>query len=170
MSSSDELLDKQKHFQFRALGVLITGLGCPFKEEFFDKVLHEYVAHRRCAMGVTEQHGDKVHFHMVVACNRSFLWHSANLKEQLGMSVNIKPLRHPEDVVTAMAYITKYVNPSVWAIKTSTAKAYKDAVLKRIQLKLAEAHGEEARNHYANQYNRVARHFFPPEDISFLPQ
>lgn len=117
-------------------------------------------------MGVTETNiNDQLHFHMVVTCNRAFLWHSANLKAQLGLNVNIKPLKTPEDVVTAMAYITKHVNPCVWAIKESTAKAYKDAVLKRIQLKLAEAPHTAARSHYAKQYNRVARHFFSAEDI-----
>lgn len=152
---------KKKVIKFTTIGILITVLGQPFKEELFERVLHEHLTWRKCAMAVTEYDGDKVHYHLVALCTRPNMWHSSNLREQLGRHCNMEPLRSPEDVVTAMAYLSKFQTPSVWAVTSEVARHYKLAVLDRIIQKAIDAHNSLAREHYDRQYRRVRLAFFP---------
>jgi len=176
MLSDSELEQRDKtpsppNFMFRSIGVLITVLGKEFKEELFERVLHEHLPYRKCAMASTEldDYGD-VHYHMVAVCTRANLWHTDNLRLQLGKRPNIAKLRTPADVITAMAYISKHHTPRVWSATPSTARHYKLAVLERIIRKEMEAGSEAAKAHYKGQYERVRLDFFPPEQEELLQE
>lgn len=161
-SEHEQVSKLKKDFKFTTIGVLITVLGQPFREELFERVLHEHLPWRKAAMGVTETDGDKQHYHMVAVCRRPNMWLASNIEGQLGIHAHIEPLASPGDVVNAMAYLTKYQTPSVWAVTPVMAKNYKNMVLEFIMQKQNRANAYN-RAHYARQYARTWLAFFPPE-------
>lgn len=150
-------------YRFTSIGVLITVLGQPFKEEFFERVLHQHLPWRKVAMGVTESVGDKVHYHMVALCKRPNMWLASNIAGQLGHHANIEPLKAPYDAIKAMAYLTKYQTPQVWGVTPVVVHDYKLHVLDFIVAQKLDARSGRAKEHYEAQYARTRLGFFPPE-------
>lgn len=150
-------------YKFTSLGVLITVLGQPFKEEFFERVLHEHMPYRKVAMAVTENVGDKQHFHMVAVCKRPTMWLMSNIDRQLGHHANLQELASPIDAVRAMAYLAKHQTPKVWGVTPIEEHDYKLHVLECIMAFKLDARSGRAKQHYETQYLRTRMAFFPPE-------
>lgn len=151
-------------YSFTSIGVLITVLGQPFKEELFERVLHEHLPWRKVAMGVTETLGDKEHYHMVALLKRPHMWLASNIRGQLGQHAHLEPLKTPMDAVRAMAYLSKHQTPSVWGVTPVVIRSYKLHVLQHISHCKQDAAGQQGRRHYEMQYQRVRRGFFPPKE------
>jgi len=161
---AEQLLDPKKDLRFVSIGVLITVLGQPFKEELFERVLHEHLPWRKVAMGVTETLGDKQHYHMVALCKRPNMWLASNIRGQLGHHANIEALYSPADAITAMAYLSKYQTPSVWGVTPVVVRTYKLRVLEYIMALSMDASTHQGVCHYESQYKRVRKGFFPQKE------
>ena len=161
---AEQLLDPKKDLRFVSIGVLITVLGQPFKEELFERVLHEHLPWRKVAMGVTETLGDKEHYHMVALMKRPHMWLASNIKGQLGQHAHLEPLKTPMDAVRAMAYLSKHQTPSVWGVTPVVVRTYKLRVLEYIMALSMDASTHQGVCHYESQYKRVRKGFFPQKE------
>lgn len=160
---SERSISPSPDYRFTSIGVLITVLGQEFKEEFFERVLHEHMPWRKVAMAATEYVAGKSHYHMVALCKRPNMWLASNIEGQLGHHAHLEELKSPSDAIRAMAYLTKHQTPKVWGVTPVVVHDYKLHVLNFIVALKLDARSGRAKQHYETQYMRTRLAFFPPE-------